>query len=247
MKISVITPSVRLDGLEIVRKSLRRQDFEDFEWIVTSPFEYKDCDLWLPDPPKREGDFWNLCKAWNNAYAHAQGELIVNVQDHIWLPPDSLTRFWLHYENDPKALVSAVGNHYSQLDSRGVPENLVWQDPRMESDKSFEKSEPPKMEMSVCSVPKKAIIECGGIDEEYDKGPGVQEKEMCFRLMMLGWQMYIDRGIEYRAIAHGRLTEDWDEKYFGVIAPMFTKHMHDLLNGGRKLNIGCLERYNKDV
>jgi len=38
MKISVITPTIREEGLPIVDKALNRQSFEDFEWLVGSPF-----------------------------------------------------------------------------------------------------------------------------------------------------------------------------------------------------------------
>jgi hypothetical protein len=245
MKISVITPSVRKDGLEMVRKTLRRQDFDDYEWIVVSPFEYNGCDVWLKDPPMRAGDFWNLCKAWNKAYANARGELVVNIQDLIWTPPDTLSRFWEHYLAAPKTLVTAVGHQYCDTDPNGKPINLVWTDPRVNPDRgSFFEVDPNQMEMAVCSIPTKALWDCGGIDEEYDTGPGVQEKEMCFRLKELGYKFFQDQSIEYRAFQHGRLTPDWDEKYFGVTAPLFTKHVRQLLNGERTLNVHCLEKYN---
>lgn len=244
MTISVITPSVRPEGLDIVRKCLRKQTLTDYEWIVASPFEYKECDLWLPDPPKRDGDFWNLCKAWNNAYAHTKGQLIVNIQDLIWFPPDTLERFWMHYTKNLKALVTAVGNHYDQLDELGKPTHEVWQDPRKRTDHgTFYRIDNPDMEMSVCSIPKQAILDCGGIDEEYDKGPGVQEKEMCLRLEVLGYEMWIDQSIEYRAVKHGRLTENWDDKYWKVTAPMYERHVREMLEIKRPLNVGNIEKY----
>lgn len=240
--ISVITPSVRKDGLPLVKRCLKAQTFKDFEWIVASPFEYRDCDLWLQDPPKKEGDFWTLCKAWNNAYAHAKGDLIVNIQDMIWFPPDTLQRFWKHYMNNPKALVTAVGNHYDHLDQNGIPTSEVWKDPRIENGGHYRVNNV-DMEMSVCSVPKQAILDCGGIDEEYDKGPGIQEKEMCLRLEVLGYEMWLDRDIEYRGIKHPRLTKDWDEKYWGVTAKLYEKHVKDLVNIVRPLNVGNIEKY----
>jgi len=252
--LTVITPTVRPQGCEIVAKSLRKQDFRDFEWLIVAPehlradvegYTVSQPHIFVPEPPKREGDFWNLSKAWNKAYAFSKGQLIVNVQDMVWLPPDTLSRFWQHYKNNPKALVTAVGHHYSDIDSIGKPSNLVWQDPRARMDiGTFYKVSPSEMEMCVCSIPKQAIIDCGGMDEEYDKGPGVGEKELSHRVEKLGYDLYIDQSIEYRGVKHGRLTEDWDEKYFSVTAPLFTKHIKDLLNGERPLNVGCLSGYN---
>lgn len=246
--ISVITPSVRPNGLEIVEKCLKKQTIKDFEWIVVTPKKLVNeihvvCRL-LTDPPKKPGDFWTLCKAWNKAYAHARGELIVNIQDFIWFPPDTLERFWQHYMDNPKSLVSTVGNHYKKLDELGKPVEEVWRDPRMRMDQgSFYKVDNTEMEMSMCSVPKKAILDCGGIDEEYDKGPGVQEKEMCLRLQVLGYEMYLDQLMEYRALEHGRLKKNWNEKYWKVIAPLYVKHIKELTNIKRPLNVGNIEKY----
>lgn len=243
MKISVITPSCRKEGLEIVNHCLNRQDFDDFEWLVGSPFPYKDSDVWLKDPVKEKDDFWCLCKSWNNLYAHARGELIVNIQDLIWFDPTTLGRFWIHYQNNPKALVGAIGHQYSQVDSSGKPQNLVWTDPRWRVDVSFQDVPPSEMEMTMCSIPKQALLDCGGIDEEYDKANGAQEKEMCFRLRELGYQFFIDHTIEYRAIKHGRLTENWDEVYKNVTTPLFVRHMNELATHTRTLNVNNLSKY----
>lgn len=240
--ISVITPSVRPEGLLVVQKSLSRQTHKDFEWVVVSPFEYEGADVWLKDPPKKEGDFWQLCKAWNLAYSKAKGELIVNVQDMIWFPPDMLEKFWQHYRDNPRSLVTAVGDQYDSIDSRGVPENAVWQDPRKRSDQgTFYEINFPDMEMAVASVPKQAILDCGGLDEEYDKANGVQEKEMCMRLSHLDYTFWIDQTIEYKAIKHPRLTENWDEYYWKVTAPLFKKHGLEFLEGKRPLNVGYVK------
>lgn len=252
--ISVITPSVRPDGLEIVKKCLKRQTIQDFEWIIASPQKYfisidrligHDYNFeFVADPPKEEGDFWTLCKAWNNAYAHAKGELIVNIQDWIWFPPDLLERFWYHYQSNPRILVSAVGDQYERLDDRGVPTNVVWYDPRKFSTVKFEDSPPSEMEMAVCSIPKQALIECGGLDEEYDKCCGVQEKEMCWRLNRMNWDFFVDRTIEYKALYHPRLTEDWDKIYKEKTTPIFVRHMKEITDGTRTLNVNNLSKYN---
>ena len=240
--ITVITPSVRPEGLEIIKKCLRRQDFTNYEWLVASPFEYKDA-IWLKDPPKNKGDFWGLCKAWNNAYTHAKGELIVNIQDMIWFDPTTLSRFWSHYQSNPRALIGAIGHQYKDVDELGKPRNLVWSDPRLRVDITFQEVPPSEMEMTMCSIPKQALIECGGIDEEYDTCNAAQEKEMCFRLKHLGWKFYLDHTLEYRAIQHPRLTEDWDKVYKEKTTPLFVRHMTQLENGTRILNVDSLSKY----
>lgn len=245
--ISVITPSTRNDMLPIVEKCLKRQEFEDFEWIIVSPIEITSVtpDLLLKDPPKQEGDFWTLCKGWNKAYAHAKGDLIVNIQDGIWFAPDVLGKFWYHYQKHPRILVSAVGHHYDQLDELGVPTNPVWHDPRTKRGVTLEEVPPSEMEMTMCSIPKQALLECGGVDEEYDTCCGVQEKEMCWRLNRMNWDFWIDHTIEYKAIHHPRLTDDWDKIYKEKTTPLFVRHMAEITAGTRSLNVQNLLKYRK--
>lgn len=248
--ITVITPSIRPELLPIVEKCLSRQTFTDFEWIVVTPERiHKDitvtCKL-IAEPPKREGDFYRLCGAFNKAFAESKGELVVVIMDGNYFKPDMLERFWGHYTASPKRLVTAVGDQFNTVDSRGEPQDLFWNDPRKKGN-GFIKVGAEEMEFAVISVPKQAIIDCGGFDEEYDLGPAVGEKEMCLRMSILGYEMYLDETIEYKAIHHPRLSSDWDEMYFKVTAPLFTKHVKELGEGTRPLNVDYLMSYNKEV
>lgn len=248
-QISVITPTIRPDGLRVIEKCLKRQDFTDWEWIVVSPEElHKDITvsptLLLADPPKDDGDFYCLNKAWNKAFAHAKGELCISIQDNMWFYPDMLSRFWHHHTTHPKGLFACVGNQYETTDERGEPVHVVWQDPRKRSDfGTFYEVPPSEIEFSVCALPRTAIEDAGGFDEEYDLGPAVGEKEMCLRLDRMGYKFFIDQGIEYKALKHPRMRTDWDEKYHSVITPLWLKHVKALNEGTRTLNVGFIEKY----
>ncbi len=255
--ISIITPTVRPEGCEIIAKCLRKQDFQDFEWLIVAP-EHLRAEIesytasqphkFVAEPPRREGDFYRLCGAWNKAWANSQGKLSITIQDKIWFPPDMLSRFWEHYVSNPKAVVTAVGNHFSELDSIGKPQNQVWQDPRMRTDLgTFYEVAPSEIEFSVVSLPQQALIDSGGIDEIYDTCPAAGEKEMVFRMRDMGYQMFIDQSIEYRAIHHGRLNENWDKEYIEKTTKIFINHMNQLSEGRRDLNCHCLEIYNEVV
>lgn len=243
--ISVITPSIRPEMLPIVEKCLKRQEFTDWEWIVTSPVEITSVTptLLLKDPPRASDDFYSLCKGWNQAFSRAKGELIVNIQDGIWFDPSVLGKFWFHYTEHPRILVSAVGHQYDKLDELGKPYNPVWHDPRTKLGVTFEEVPPSEVEFAMCSVPKQALLECGGFDEEYDTCPAVGEKEMCWRLNRMNWDFYIDHTLEYRAIHHPRLSEDWDKLYKEKTTPLFIKHMQEITDGTRKLNVLNLLKY----
>ncbi len=239
--ISVITPTVRPELMPMVAKCLRRQTYKDFEWLVCSPPKFKEelekvIDIpfvFVEEPPKKEGDYYGLCKAMNALYKSSSGELIVEIVDGIWFSPDTLEKLWSHYIANPRACVTTVGNQYKK-EIDGKYEELVWKDPRIRSDfGSFYEVPPSEMELCIASIPRQAIIECGGIDEEYDKGAAVGEKEMCWRLDQLGYKFFIDQTIEYRAIQHPRLSKDWDEKY-KISSALFIKHMSEIQSGQRQ-------------
>lgn len=258
MKISVITPSVRPEMLHIVDRCLRRQTFQDFEQIVVGPekdlgilkekfterdgewrgkIKLGDREIYLcVDPPKRDGDYYRLNGAWNEAIRQSRGELFVSIVDGIWFPPDTLERLWSHYEANPKACITTIGHQYKTVVS-GKPEGLVWKDPRARADfGSFYEVSPREMELCIASLPMGAVKEVGGFDEEYDKYAALSEKELCYRLDALGYKFFIDQTIEYRAIHHPRLSESWDEHYFKGWE-YHEKCLREILEGKRlKLN-----------
>lgn len=230
--ITVTTPSVRGDMLEIVDKCLKRQTHRDFEWLVGSPTNLG-FGTFVQEPPKREGDYYGLNKAWNALFKQAKGELIVNIVDGLWFEPTLLERLWLHYQNNPKALVSCVGNQYDQV-LNGKPEHQVWVDPRRRSDiGSFYEINPIDLELCIASLPRQAIFDVGGVDEEYDKYAAISEKEMALRMDKMGYRFYIDQSLEYRAVKHPRLNSEWD-KHYEEGGKLFTKHVAQIDAGTRR-------------
>ncbi len=220
-KISVITPTVRSEGLELVAKALRRQTFRDFEWIISTPHKKTSTEyipfipVWpsldikqLEDPEKQAGDYWAVYKAYNNAVKHAQGDLIVSWQDFTFADPHALEKFWNHYEADPKKIVSGVGNKY-QDDSWTV---VTWKDPRERSDQgSFYPCYYNDIEWNFCAIPKAAMYAVGGFDEHLDKYSSLCGLDVLDRLNMLGgWEYFLDQTNKSYSLEHGRLPK-WEE------------------------------------
>lgn len=194
--ISILTPSIRKEGLALVEKSLRRQTFTDYEWLIDD------------SPEKDEGDYWGVYKAYNRLLRRAKGELIISWQDYTYARPDTLERFWGHYETEPKTLVTAVGNKYSD-DKWRV---MTWKDPRIRSDQgSYYGCYFNDIEWNLCSVPKEAIYSVGGFDETLDKYSSLCGLDVLARLNMIGgYDFKLDQDIKSFSLEHGRLPE-WEE------------------------------------
>ncbi len=216
IKISCIIPTIRDTTLN--EKCLANQTFKDFEVIIQRPTR-----------PKPEGNFYQLNYDMNLAIKKSMGELIISYQDMIAIKPDTLERFWQHYQDNPKVIVGAVGDQYSSLE----PPVKVWCDPRKRIDfGSFYECMPDDIEFTLCAIPRSALFEAGGFDEEYDKGAAVGEKELMRRMDKLGYKSYLDQSIEYRALHHPRLTKDWD-KYYQIASDMYWDHIQLISRGER--------------
>lgn len=254
--ISIVTPSVRPEMLEMVAKCLKRQTFTKWEWLIVGPnmnlsflpklglyapsLENKigiGCFQFIREPKRRENDFYNLNKAWNTAFKNAKGQLIVSIVDGLWFPPDTLERLWTHFENDPTLCIGAIGHQYEKIEN-GRPEGLKWVDPRIKKDQQFYEIDPIDMEWCIASIPLQALIGVGGIDEEYDKVAAISEKETNCRMAKLGYKFYLDQSIEYRAIYHPRLNDRWDE-FYQKGCDLFAKHLREI-NEGKRLKLNYL-------
>ena len=230
MKISIVTPTLRPNSLEMNHKCLERQTFKSYEWLVVSPYEYKHA-IWIPEPEKKEGNYYNLNAAWNAAFKVAKGDLIISIVDLLYFLPDTLERLWGHYQANKKSCISLTGNQYDRIEN-GKPEGLVWTDPRVKDNQTFYEIPPYDLELCIASLPKKGIFDVGGMDEEYDKSPAWSEKELACRMAAIGYKCYIDTTIEYRALHHERLNSKWD-KLYPISTARFVKDYKDIQEGKR--------------
>lgn len=195
--ISVITPTVRPEGLELVKKALKKQTYTDYEWIVVSP-----------EGERSPSDVWTLNKDYNRAIRQSKGDLIVSWQDYTSAPPDTLERFCTHFELEPKTIVTAVGNKYSD-DTFSV---VTWQDPRIRSDQgTFYPCFWNDIEFNLCAISRSALYDVGGFDESMDTRYGYDGYSVLDRLNRIGgYDFKIDQTIRSYSTEHGRPPK-WDE------------------------------------
>lgn len=144
MKISVLTPSIRPEGLKVVQESLEKQTLQDFEWLV---------ELGIP------GKGHDLNAAFNRMLKRAKGELIVFLQDYIKIPAKGLENFWDAYQKQPDTFLTApVGKtldwETNEWDWRAHPDaKMQWRG----------------WEIDWGAAPLKCLQAIGGFDEELDK------------------------------------------------------------------------------
>lgn len=212
-KVSIITPSIRKEGLDLIRESLLHQTFTDWEWIVCSPFEVGDA-IWMKDTFNT--GFWGLNRAYNALFEKAQGEIIISWQDWIWLPPDALQKMVDAVESTG-GVVSGVGDQYQRLnEDTGKPEVKIWSDPRKNLNHgSLYEVNWNDAEFNFCGFTKEFVHMVGGFDEHLDfLGFGGDQMSFCERLNDIGIKFYLDQTNESFTLRHGRENfggqDNWD-------------------------------------
>lgn len=177
MKISVLTPSIRSAGVDIVRETLKNQTFKDFEHIVR-----------LSEP----GPVPDLCHAWNSAIRESKGELLVFLEDYTRIEPDGLEKMWLRYQEDPEVGWTAP---LGKVQAWGETPRWDWRVDR--SDGAYTAWY--EFEIDWACLPRKGMLEVGGFDEDYDSGFSWENCDLGYRLFKLGWGFKVDT--KNRAIA----------------------------------------------
>jgi len=224
--ISVITPTIREGGLELVSRALRRQTVE-FEWLIGSPFNPKiEGAKWVEDD--FGGGFWSLNRIYNKLIKAASGDLIVSWQDFTSATPQALEKFLFHFNNEPKTLVTGVGNKYT--DTNWVAK--VWQDPRERVDQgSFYQCDFSDIEWNFCAVPKQAIYDVGGFDERLDfLGFGMDGYSVNERIFDLGgYDFKIDQSNKSFSTTHDRIG-GWENN--NLIHGGYVQRKRELIDNG---------------
>jgi hypothetical protein len=259
MKISVVTPSIRKDGINIVAQSLAKQSFHDFEWLVGSPFSPSIPEKYLDNMSGFEwveddftGGFWSLNRIYNRLFQKVSGDLIVTWQDWIWTPPDGLQRFVDAFESLgsewEKSVVSGVGDQYEKLGQYGKPEIKIWSDPRKTLEHgSFYECNPNDTEWNWCAFSKKAIFDVGGMDEELDMlGYGGDQLQVGERLDALKYKFYLDQNNESFTIRHDRSDfggqEEWDKKHV-IFNGKYDERKRQLVTSGQWPRLNYLKQF----
>lgn len=187
-KISVVTPSIRPSGLEVVRNSLTKQSFQDFEWLVEI---------------NTTGEH-DLNAAFNKMLKRAEGDLIVFYQDYIKIEEDALQKFWEFHVEHPDTLFTApVGKVVNWGDNpvfdwRTETTEISWN----------------QCELDWGAIPKKILDEIGGFDERLDEWWSFDNVSVGKRAQLCGYKFACLPEVKAIALDHDfHMKHPFREKY----------------------------------
>lgn len=210
MKISVITPSIRPEGLEIVQECLKRQTFTDFEWLVEVGL----------------GKEHDLNKAFNKMLRRAKGELIVIYQDWIKIQDNGLELFWNEYQKTPDMFLTAPVGKQQYKDFLG---NVNW-DWRYYKEGSIDWL---NWEIDWGAASLALLKQIGGFDETLDKYWSFDNVNVACRANLAGFKF--TNVIENKSVAYdhdAHLEHPFRSKY----NPEFHNSRLEQFRHGKKIN-----------
>jgi glycosyltransferase involved in cell wall biosynthesis len=107
-KISLIIPTMRVGGLDILTHGLKGQNFRDFELVLVDGihdlrigiFDDKSLDFPITHIAPRENPFPlnSFCQYSNTGLVHARGDLVLFATDYTWFPPDCIEKHIIFHE-----------------------------------------------------------------------------------------------------------------------------------------------------
>jgi hypothetical protein len=217
VRISVVTPTIRPHGLALTSATLAKQTFRDFEWRIGSPFNPHIPDArWIKDT--FTGGKWTLNRMQTKLCQEAKGELIVFLQDYIWVIPEGLQKFWDRYR-ETGGLISGIGDKYDTVSLDGTVGNVTKPDVRralVKGDETFFKvdSNEHRWEINWGCCSKEDIAKVGYFVDEADFVAFGGDSYMAAERMhaLLGMDTYIDATNENFGVDHARNHYKWDDR-----------------------------------
>ena len=142
--ISVIVPTFRPGGFDILLNSLRNQSFQNFELIIIDMiYKYREpiirdlivgvdwgFDIKYVEPIDNVFPFAAFAHMINTGLVHAKGEIILTAADYLWFPSDCLQKHADFHKTNPNCGYMGPHAYFNTPKLKDIPS---WNKPEMQS------------------------------------------------------------------------------------------------------------------
>lgn len=180
-RLTVITPSIRPQYLDLTQRCLEEQTYQDFEWLTQVGLRNRGFTL--------PSDF-------NMMLRRAKGDIIVILQDCITIPPDTLANI-ASLDHTKRAYTYPIQKEGGTYDWRKYRHVALGKDEITGN----------MWEIDLASAPRSLFFDVGGFDEEFNKGWSWENVEVAWRAAAAGYKFYCSQATEGTAIDHDKAIE----------------------------------------
>lgn len=255
--ISVLYNTIRPGGFDILKNTLDKQTERDFEVVIVDGWEgerekevleyLKDYKvIYLKGLPKLTTNVWTLNKDYNLGLSYCTGELVIFIQDYLWIPHDGFERMLSVYADNPTAFVTSVGhkgmypNTAQTMNGKiSIWETMCIEKPTGMSEiegrtvNGFGIEEVPfeQWEMNFASAPKAILDKIGGFDEDMDDYFSGDNVVVACKAHVAGSKVLIDKDnkiVGFNQDAFFPRHPEWNSKHsnLGYLQEKLWKILH---------------------
>jgi len=226
IKVSIITPTIREGFWDSMAKNIASQTYKNLEWIIVDDYKENrekiaekyakkyNLDIKYIWGDKAKGVYkrrLGLVRANNLAWKASTGELLVWLQDFVYMDEDAIEALVDLYRHNKDALIAPVDIYYEAINVDKTNKEdwfngqefigkKAWKNVRVQYHGIRESTNPYDFELNFGAIPKHILDKLNGFWEFFDDGLGYDNTEICLRAMKLGYRLLIDDSIIARCL-----------------------------------------------
>lgn len=240
-KVSIITPTIRSGFWDLMAQNIASQTYPNIEWIVVDDSienresllkevgkQYK-LDVQYVRGKKYSKGFpyiYGLSSANNCGLEKAKGELLVFLQDFMFMPKDGIELLVNLHRAHPTSLLAPVDiavkpirppmvdmkNWFSGMKPEDTFGELIRKNIRCKGIGIRPTNNPADWEMNYCAIPTAVAKDLGGWYEFFNDGLGFDNTEIAYRALLSGYTIFIDDTNIATALDHWEALKDKPEE-----------------------------------
>lgn len=246
-KVSIITPTIREGFWVTMAKNISNQTYKNIQWVIVDDHKNDRADiankignkygLEIKYIRNHKTKRFGLSQANNKAWQQADGELLVWLQDFIYIPIYAIDRLVTTYQHHPNSLIAPVDQYYYPKTEPNFENKEDWfdgiddplgdfeRDSIRSTNSGFRKSDYNfEFEMNFMAIPKSILKKLNGFWEFFDYGLGFDNAEIAYRAMETGHDLYVDDGLVAKCLQINQYNEredHWSDKDFHLSDPRY--------------------------
>jgi len=226
VKVSIITPTIREGFWDSMAKNIASQTHKHLEWIIVDDHnedrskiaakyaQKYNLDIKYIRGDKAKGVYkrtLGLVRANNLAWKAAAGELLVWLQDFIYMDEDAIEALVDLYCHNKDCLIAPVDIYYEAINvdktnkedwfnGQDYQGKKVWKNIRVQYHGIRESTNPYDFELNFGAIPKHILDKLNGFWEFFDEGLGYDNTSICYRALKSGYRLLVDDSIIGRCL-----------------------------------------------